>query len=104
VLNIDIEKKMSEHETEKPITLYKTLLKYSARPNAKIFDPFLGSGSIAIACYDLGFDLTGCEIDKDYYNSAVNRFKNHISQGNIFQNEKQHIFQNETSFKLTKKE
>ena len=40
----------------------------------------MGSGSIAIACHDYGFDLVACEIDTDYYNSAVKRFNNHKAQ------------------------
>lgn len=45
-----------------------------------ILDTHLGSGSIAIACYDMGFDLTGYEIDKDYYEAAVKRLENHKKQ------------------------
>lgn len=43
----------------------------------------LGSASIAIACNDLGFDLTACEIDKDYFDAAIKRFQTHISQSRI---------------------
>ena len=47
-------------------------------------DTHLGSGSIAIACHDMGFDLTGYEIDKDYYDAAVKRLENHQKQGQLF--------------------
>ena len=50
----------------------------------KILDTHGGSGSIAIACWDLCFDLTWIEKDKDYYNSATDRFKKHISQLQMF--------------------
>lgn len=72
------------HPTQKPISLYKWLLKNYAKEGDKIFDSHLGSGSIAIACHDMKFDLTGCEIDKDYFNAAVNRYENHKKQLSIF--------------------
>jgi site-specific DNA-methyltransferase (adenine-specific) len=50
----------------------------------KILDTHLGSGSIAIACHDYGFELTACELDKEYYDKAVQRIKNHVSQQKLF--------------------
>ena len=72
------------HPTQKPVALYKWILKNYAKPGDKILDTHLGSGSIAIACYDMGFDLTGYEIDKDYYDAAVNRLENHKKQLTLF--------------------
>jgi len=72
------------HPTQKPIALYKWLLKNYAKPNDKIFDSHVGSGSIRIACHDMGFDFTGCEIDKDYWNDQEARFKKHTQQGDLF--------------------
>lgn len=72
------------HPTQKPIKLYKWLLQNYAKQGNKILDSHLGSGSIAIACHDLGFDLVGCEIDKDYYDAAVKRFDNHKKQIKLF--------------------
>jgi len=68
------------HPTQKPVALYKWLLKNYAKPGWKIFDSHLGSGSIAIACHDYGYDLVGCELDKDYYDAAMKRLKQHQSQ------------------------
>lgn len=68
------------HPTQKPVALYKWLLDKYAKPGDKILDTHLGSGSIAIACHDYGFELTACELDKEYYDSAFKRFKNHASQ------------------------
>ena len=68
------------HPTQKPICLYKWLLKNYANEGDKILDTHLGSGSIAIACHDLGFDLTACELDTDYYNAAIKRLTDHQKQ------------------------
>lgn len=68
------------HPTQKPVKLYKWILHNYAKPNDKILDTHLGSGSIAIACHDMGFDLVGCEIDKDYYEAACKRFKQQTMQ------------------------
>lgn len=93
------------HPTEKPVKLYKWLLSKFCKclecnstgevPSniidcdiqtckkckgdvPKILDTHLGSGSIAIACHDYGFDLTACELDKDYYEAAMKRIDNHV--------------------------
>jgi site-specific DNA-methyltransferase (adenine-specific) len=68
------------HPTQKPVQLYKWLLKNYAKQGDKILDTHLGSGSIAIACHDLGFDLTACELDTDYFNAAMKRLNEHKQQ------------------------
>ena len=68
------------HATQKPVQLYKWLLKNYARPEFKIIDTHLGSGSSAIAAYDFGCDFVGCEIDKEYYESAKHRFETYKLQ------------------------
>lgn len=68
------------HPTQKPIALYKWLLTNYAKPGDKILDTHGGSGSICIACYDMGFDLDWYELDSDYYKAAVERFERHKSQ------------------------
>jgi site-specific DNA-methyltransferase (adenine-specific) len=72
------------HKTHKPVIIYKWLLDKYAKPNDKILDTHLGSGSIAIACHDYGFELTACELDKDYYEAALKRLKQHQAQLTIF--------------------
>lgn len=72
------------HPTQKPIELYEWLLKMYAKQGYKILDTHLGSGTIAIACHDYGFDLTGCELDESYYKSAIKRIQQHVSQQKIF--------------------
>ena len=73
------------HPTQKPIKLYKWLLKNYAKEGDRILDTHLGSGSSRIAAYDMGFDFTGYEIDKDYFDAQEKRFNNHIKQGNLFE-------------------
>jgi len=68
------------HPTQKPICLYKWLLKNYAEPGQKILDTHLGSGSIAVACHDYNFDLTASEIDKEYFDLTMKRVSNHVSQ------------------------
>ena len=72
------------HPTQKPVALYKWLLDKYAKPTDKILDTHLGSGSIAIACHDYGFDLTACELDKEYFDKAMQRITNHTNQLNLF--------------------
>jgi site-specific DNA-methyltransferase (adenine-specific) len=72
------------HPTEKPIDLYRWLLMNYAKENDKILDTHLGSGSIAIACHNLKFDLTACELDKDYFDASLKRLHNHQSQLTMF--------------------
>ena len=69
------------HPTQKPVALYKWLLTNYAKEGDTILDTHLGSGSIAIACHDLGFDLTGYELDEDYYKAACERLEKHQAQG-----------------------
>lgn len=73
------------HPTQKPIALYKWLLTNYAKPGDTILDTHLGSGSSRIAAYDLGFDFTGYELDKDYFEAQEARFADHIKQPQLFE-------------------
>jgi len=73
------------HPTQKPVALYKWLLKNYAKPGDKILDTHLGSGSSAIAAYEMGFDFTGYELDHDYFMAAQDRIERHKSQGRLFE-------------------
>ena len=72
------------HPTQKPVALYKWILDKYAKEGDKILDTHLGSGSIAIACHDYGFDLTACELDKEYFDKAMQRITNHTNQLKMF--------------------
>jgi site-specific DNA-methyltransferase (adenine-specific) len=72
------------HPCGKPVQLYKWLLQNYAKEGDTILDTHLGSGSIAIACWDLGFDLTAFEIDKEYFDKACERIDWHTRQKQLF--------------------
>jgi site-specific DNA-methyltransferase (adenine-specific) len=71
------------HPCPKPIKYYTHFLSKIPK-TSKIIEPFLGSGTAAIAAHTWGFDLVGCELDKDYYQAALKRFNNHRSQQKLF--------------------
>jgi len=77
-------KEIRIHPTQKPVKLYEWLLINYAKKGDKILDTHLGSGSIAIACHNLGFDLTACELDPEYYEAAIKRIENHKAQQRLF--------------------
>ena len=72
------------HPTQKPVALYEWLLTHYAKQGDKILDTHLGSGSSRIACYNLGFDFVGCEIDEDYFKAQEERYQAHIAQASLF--------------------
>lgn len=72
------------HPTQKPVAVYRFLLRTYAQPGDTILDTHLGSGSSRIAAYDLGFGFTGYELDPDYYAAQEERFQRHIAQGSLF--------------------
>ena len=72
------------HPTQKPVELYEWTLMTYAKDGYKILDTHLGSGSIAIACYNLGFDFTGYEIDKEYFEAAKKRIEQHKQQARLW--------------------
>lgn len=72
------------HPTQKPVALYKWLLKNYAKEGDKILDTHVGSASSLIACYDMGFEYLGFELDKDYFKMATERLEKHKAQLNMF--------------------
>lgn len=77
-------KEVKIHPTQKPVMLYEWLLDNYANPGDKILDSHLGSGSIAIARNNLGFELTACELDEDYYKAACKRIYDATAQERLF--------------------
>jgi len=72
------------HPTQKPVKLYEWLLTNYAKPDQRILDTHLGSGSSAIAAHYFGCDFVGMEIDEDYYKAAVERFNRETAQKAMF--------------------
>lgn len=72
------------HPTQKPIPLYKWLLHNYAKKGDLILDTHVGSASSLIACYDMGFDAVGFELDKDYYEASKKRLEEFMAQGRLF--------------------
>lgn len=76
------------HPCQKPVALYKWLLKNYAKEGFNLLDTHSGSGSFRIACYDMGFDLDSCELDKDYFEANEKRYQEHVRldemQGKLF--------------------
>jgi site-specific DNA-methyltransferase (adenine-specific) len=72
------------HPCQKPVALYKWLLKNYAKEGDKILDTHVGSASSLIACYQMGFEYLGFEIDEEYYNKAVARLEEAKAQTSIF--------------------
>ena len=63
------------HPTQKPVALYEWLLQHYAKPGDKILDTHVGSASSLIACYEMGFDYIGFELDPDYFKAATERLE-----------------------------
>jgi len=83
-------KEVRIHPTQKPVQLYKWILKNYAQEDFKIIDTHLGSGSHAIAVEEMNrfekmnLTLTACEIDKEYFKDTTNRIINHVAQQSLF--------------------
>jgi site-specific DNA-methyltransferase (adenine-specific) len=72
------------HPTQKPVKLYEWLLTNYAKQGDKILDTHLGSGSHAIACNNLGFELVGLELDSDYFKASCERVAKEAQQERLF--------------------
>ena len=72
------------HPNQKPVALYEWLLTNYAKPGQRILDTHLGSGSSAIACNNLGYEMVGCELDPDYYKAACARVEQATKQERLF--------------------
>ena len=85
VQNIALQPDAAFHSCPKYLPAWRKILNMCIDAPAKIFDPFSGSGTTAIACHDLGFDFIGTEIDADYYKAAVERYQTHAAQATLFE-------------------
>lgn len=67
--------KKGVHPAEKPVDLIKRLIRVSSKENDIILDPFLGSGTTAVAAKDLNRKYIGYEIDSEYFNITKERLE-----------------------------
>lgn len=72
------------HPTQKPVALMEDLIKIHSNEGQTILDPFMGSGTTAIACMNTGRNFIGFELDETYYEKSLERIKNHETQTDIF--------------------
>lgn len=72
----NISKEKTEHPCQIPLELIKRIIRITAKENDIIYDPFGGSGTTALAAYELGYDSIICEIDSDYMKITKNRILN----------------------------
>lgn len=83
------DKEIKIHPTQKPVDLYDWLIRNYSKKDFKIIDTHLGSGSIALAIDkankldNMNLEFVGIELDKEYFNAAINRFKLNHSQTTI---------------------
>lgn len=70
------EKRFGKHPTQKPIKLMEHFIRLLSNDGDLILDPFLGSGSSAVAAKRLGRNFIGIELNKEYYNLAKKRVEN----------------------------
>ena len=68
------------HGARFPLAIPAKILNLFGRNGMRVIDPFLGTGTTAIAAHYGGFDFTGIELDEDYYNTACTRFDQETAQ------------------------
>jgi len=67
------EEKNRVHPTQKPVKLFREIIKDNTNEGDIVLDPFIGSGTTAVACKQLGRRFIGFEISQDYVDIANNR-------------------------------
>ena len=68
----------------KPTELIERFIELSSIENDLVFDPFMGSGTTAIACRNTNRNYIGFELDETYYKKSLERIKEHTTQTDIF--------------------
>jgi DNA modification methylase len=73
-----------KHPTAKSLDLFRYLIKTYSNEGDIIFDGYMGSATTAIACIEENRYFIGSELNKEYYDAAIKRINNHISQQKLF--------------------
>ena len=84
IFRLQVPKDGKIHPTQKPVKLYEWLLTNYAKQGDKILDTHLGSMSSVIACLNLGYEITGSELDKDYFEAGIKRVEQSQKQQRMF--------------------
>ncbi len=71
---------VTDHPTEKPVPLVEAYIRNSARPGESVIDPFMGSGTAAVACVRTGNPFVGVEIDPKHFETARRRVESAVSE------------------------
>ena len=77
------ERKEANHPTAKRLDIIKHFIEIHTNENNVVLDPFIGSGTTAIACINTNRNYIGFELNKDYYEIAKNRINKHIINNNL---------------------
>lgn len=75
---------LSDHPTQKPLTLMEYLVNKLTHRGSLVIDPFMGSASTAVACIRTGRRFIGCEIDRRYFDIAVRRVEEAFADQGLF--------------------
>jgi site-specific DNA-methyltransferase (adenine-specific) len=76
----------TDHPCERPIALYEWCIDYLPKCHS-FLDPYMGSGSVGVACHRLGREFIGIEIEPKYFDIACKRIEDAQRQGNLFEAE-----------------
>jgi len=77
------DKSIFDHPTIKPLELVKRHLSHATQEGELVLDPFVGSGTTAVACKEIGRDYIGIEIDPKWHKVAVDRLCNIDARGQV---------------------
>lgn len=76
----NVKNKTHNHPTEKPVELMEILIKNSTNEGDLVLDPFVGVGATPVACQNLKRNFIGCELDKVYYDTTMERLNEGIGE------------------------
>lgn len=79
----NVSKEKTEHPCQVPVELMERIILLTTNEGDLVVDPFMGSGTTAIACINTNRRFIGFEIDEKYYELAKNRINQHIINNNL---------------------